>query len=368
MQFCPRCGSRRVAGLRFCGDCRFDFQRIDEDAANALVPAESDASQHADDIRPAVEPPSGPQSVDQDTTASQEPAAVAADLAQANVLARLGIPTQLEDGVDIVVGRHEGAQAGVTLWVQNPYDSDASVTAAIGPAVGGSGGADILRLHIAALEIGRLVIPLRQTEELVLAVTSRVAFGKQDRVRSLEPSEVVWGRTAGSVALGIAAAMALGVGRYSVYRRGGIAKQPASFNIPWSGSDWLPAEPVRYERLYAQTGSRESYLEFQKSARNESAVRGPGILLIWAATGIAGLVGFMASGFLLTALASAPPYRDIPAWVFLVAAVVGLTMGGFGNQLTTAAVMSRGWASVLQQTSVLNVVDGVPWTSESPEI
>lgn len=257
----------------------------------------------------------------------------------------------------MVLDRADEGEPGLTIWLQNPYRTPATVIAGLA-ARDEFRFSDRLAVTLGPLEIGRLSIPLQQTEDLELQVSSQVA-GSAVRVRSLEPSNIQLGETLRSVAGALAAAMTLGVGRYSIHRTGGLVQQPAKFELPFAGGRWVARQPVKYERVFQCEPSDPPLLYYGRSKRRKNTYAGWGLVLAWAIAAVGGLATTFGVGGLLEVLglAASDQAREKLVVLVLAAGVVG----GFILYFATRSYgVRRGWVEVRQRGSQLGQVEGAP--------
>ena len=347
LRYCPRCSQQRVSGMRFCGQCAFDFEAadevLDEGAGVAAVGSAGEAT-----------PTTNVEAEPHDSVDGDDEPLDARIWEESNLLGSLGTPVQMRDGVDVLVTKSiDGPGKGISIWVQNPFGRVATVGVALTVL---SKKGDYLKLVLEPLEVGVLIMPLQQTDDFDLAITAKVS-GTGERVRSVVPSQVELGRTLLSVAGAVGSAFIVGIGRYSVHRRGGESEQPVNFNIKHNGEYWLAHGPVRYVRLYAPDRSREAALYYQKSDRDETEVIGLGLLLVWAMTGIVGLAALYGLAGVISRLL---PASGLPWWVSLAWLIPWGIVTYLAYFWVSRFVVLRGWVTLVRKGSQLGEVEGFP--------
>jgi hypothetical protein len=172
-------------------------------------------------------------------------------LATADLLSSLAPAFHLAEGPDIIVLRSADGAAGVSVLLQNPYDTRLRTTIAVGRKDDTSL-PNHITINLGPLEVGRLVIPLTFSKGTEAKIKVSGGYGRGSRIRAKGKGEWDLPGSALGVLGGLITGALTPVGHFSISRRGGDVDNP--FLLPFEMPAGSANGRITYERLWSRAG------------------------------------------------------------------------------------------------------------------
>lgn len=189
------------------------------------------------------------------------------EAARSDLLGVLSPPFRLVGAADFLPFRSVGGFAGISIAVQNPYQAWVMVTVRVREV--SFDRPEGIDLYLPPLDVGWLLIPFRRkpgVDKLRIAIGGAAFEGSPPvekivpkpvvRARSLTPATLDRRESIIGIGTGLVQLVGLGMGRFSIARRGGVVDNPFTVEVT-TNLPLLPSPEVDYERIWAAPGSED---------------------------------------------------------------------------------------------------------------